>query len=100
MKICEVTRYDLRAQEHEALKRAGRNQFIVMPSPMERAIQILLLALKEVNQAGLDGKELHDITLVQTYEPGAHSDDQKYEIHAKVKHRLKTDAAANRGEKA
>jgi len=90
MKICEFTQYDLRAQEHEALKRAGRNQFIVMPSPTERAMQLLLLALKTVNQAGLEGKELSDLSIVHRYEPAKHHDDQPIEIHAKVTHRIKS----------
>jgi hypothetical protein len=88
MKICEFTHYELHAQEDAALKRAGKNNLIVMPSPTERAMQLLLLALKTVNQAGLDGKELSDLTIVYGCDMAKHPDDQKIEIHAKVKHRF------------
>ena len=89
MKICEFTQYDLHAQEMAAQKKSGKQGMIVLRTPTEKAIQLLLLALKTVNQAGLDGKELSDLTLVHCYEPGKHADDQVIEIHAKVKHRVK-----------
>lgn len=89
MKICSFTQHDLHAQEMEAEKKAGKQGIICARTPTERAIQLLLLALKTVNQAGLDGKELSDLTLVHRYEPSKHADDQVIEIHAKVKHRVR-----------
>lgn len=51
---------------------------------------ILTGALETVNQAGLDGKKLSDLTIIHRRDPARHIDDQVIEIHAKVTHRLKT----------
>lgn len=80
MKIFEVKDFDL---QHQAEIRTGR-KFNIIPTPAERAIHLLLAALDTVNQAGLDGKKLTEITFVQNYERGEGS----IEIHAKVQHRL------------
>ena len=85
MKICEFTQHDLEVYDHDI--KTGRG-IITLPTPTERAVQLLLKALKTVNQAGLDGKELSDLALVNRYEPEKHAKDQVIEIHAKVKHRL------------
>jgi len=85
MKICEFTQHDLEVYDHDV--KPGRG-IIALPTPTERAIQLLLKALKTVNRAGLDGKELSDLTLVNRYEPEKHAHDQVIEIHAKVKHRI------------
>ena len=80
MKIFEISNYDL---QHHAEARTGR-KFNLISTPYEMALHALLAALDTVNQAGLDGKKLTDITFVQTYERG----EGRIEIHAKVQHRL------------
>ncbi len=85
MKLCEFTQRDLEVYDHDMKPSRG---IIALPTPTEQAVQLLLKALKTVNQAGLDGKELSDLTLVNRYEPEKHANDQVIEIHAKVKHRL------------
>jgi hypothetical protein len=82
MKIFEVKDWDL---QHQAEQRTGR-KFNIIPTPAERAIHLLLAALDTVNQAGLDGKKLTEITVVQ--KPDIGRDGGSIEIHAKVEHRL------------
>lgn len=90
MKICEFSEYDMRASMFEWNKRARGRGLILEPSPMERAMRVLAKTLDVVNQAGLDGKRLSDLSIVYRHEPASHPDDQKWEIHAKVTHRLST----------
>jgi hypothetical protein len=89
MKICSFTNYELNARTDPNAAR-----FCAGPTPGERAVQILLLALETVNRAGLDGKKLSNLRLVETYSPRLDYDAQVVEIHAKVEHRLKTRAPA------
>ena len=84
MKICKFTEYDLRNRSE-----AREGKFHLIPTATERAIQLLLATLEMVNKAGLEGNELHGITLVTRSDYSKHPDDRDYEIHAKVRHRLK-----------
>lgn len=86
MKICSFTSHEL--EQRYAPKEEGRIRCV--PTPMESAMRVLAAALKTVNQAGLHGKKLTDLRVVNTYTPNAHHDDQVIEIHAKVTHRLKS----------
>lgn len=88
MKICEFTEHDLNAR-FEKEKRGP----ILLPTPTERALQLLICSLETVNQAGLDGKKLTGIQLVHRQEPGKHRDDQVWEVHANVEHRLREGAS-------
>lgn len=88
MKICQFTLHDLEARAR--LK--GDARFGLHRTPMQVDLGVLSAALEVVNQAGLDGKKLTDLTVVYTASYASmHSDDQVFEIHAKVTHRLKTD---------
>lgn len=52
---------------------------------------ILIGALETVNQAGLDGKKLSDLRIVQRRDdPASPWNNDVIEVHAKVTHRLKT----------
>lgn len=83
MKICEFTEHEL---TDWACKKAGK--FIVIATPLERAMLMLNAALESVNQAGLDGKKLSNLTIVTRRDDPL--SDLVYEVHAKVTHRLKT----------
>lgn len=85
MKICSFTNHQLYSLPCDAKP----DKLRLIPTPAEQAIRVLLLALDTVNQAGLDGKKLSDLRLVQTYDARKHHEDQVTEIHAKVTHRLK-----------
>lgn len=90
MKICEFTDYDLQATANaEAVRRGKKGNFYLAPTPAESALLMLLRALETVNQAGLDGKKLSDITLNAVTDMGHCV--TRYEVHAKVTHRLKSD---------
>jgi len=90
VKICSFTEWEMQQLGHERARKNSRaNGICVMPTPAESAVRILLGALDTVNQAGLDGKKLSDITL--KVEPRIDRNDVIYEIHAKVTHRLKTE---------
>lgn len=88
MKITQFTNYQLESTESE-MDICSRKGICLIPTPGEVAVRILLLALKTINQAGLDGKELNNIRLIRKFEIKKHYDDQVVEIHADVKHRLK-----------
>ncbi len=83
MKIFGLREWDL---QHEAEKRSAR-KFSIVPTPAGRAMQLLLAALDAVNQAGLDGKRLTEITIIENRSPDRGED--MIEVHAKVQHRLK-----------
>lgn len=88
MKICEFSQHQLNETE-EAFARNYKEVSLCRPrSPIKTAMTILMAALETVNKAGLDGKELSCLTLIQRYDPTKHADDQMIEIHAKVKDRL------------
>jgi hypothetical protein len=88
MKIMEFTEREL---EQSALQYArdhrSASDVYLLPTPAERAVLILLRAMETINQAGLDGKKLSDIRLVERCE--AHGINRVYEFHAKVTHRLR-----------
>lgn len=85
MKICEFTVHQLEA----VLPEASRG-LIHTRTPMEQSLVVLKAALETVNQAGLDGKKLSDLSIIRRRDNALHFDDQIIEIHAKVTHRLKT----------
>lgn len=84
MKICEFTRHELEAVNDPN----ETGSIVIIPTPMQTAMLVLVRALETVNRAGLDGKELTKINLVQQFDPAKHPDDQTIEVHADVKHRL------------
>lgn len=84
MKICEFTVAQLEAKLPDS-----SHGSIHMRTPLEQSLVILKAALETVNQAGLDGKKLSDLTIIHRRDPARHIDDQVTEIHAKVTHRLK-----------
>lgn len=86
MKIFGLKEYDLKHQAEDRIDR----KFSLVPTPAGRAMQLLLAALDTVNQAGLDGKKLTDITIVEKHSPERGED--VIEIHAKVVHRLAQDS--------
>lgn len=93
MKIISISECDLRARESLAAREAGVPFHI--PSPMERAFTILLLAFKEINQAGLEGKEITDLKIVQVTDRSVPPPDGgRIEIHGTVKWRLKGSGGA------
>lgn len=85
MLICKFTEYQLAAK----YEKENTGVLITSRTPMEFAMIVLRNALATVNQAGLEGKEITEFTIVRKYEPSKHFDDQEIEIHGKVKHRLK-----------
>ena len=90
MKICAFTDYDLQVTANaEAVRRGKKGNFYLVPTPAESALLMLMRALETVNQAGLDGKKLSDITLKAVPDMGHCV--TRYEVHAKVTHRLKSD---------
>lgn len=96
MKICEFTDYDMQATANaEALRRGKKGNLYLIPTPAESALLVLLCALETVNQAGLDGKKLSDITLNAVPDMGHRV--PRYEVHAKVTHRLKSDVPVSLG---
>ena len=84
MKICEFTQYDLVATANPN----PPGSIAIILTPMERAMMVLIRALETVNRAGLDGKELTGIKLIQRCDVAKNHDDQIIEVHADVKHRL------------
>jgi hypothetical protein len=86
MKICEFTPHDLEAREQPITE---TSRPFCLRTPMEQAMSVLLGALGVVNQAGLDGKKLSEITIVTKTDLSRHRDDQIIEIHANVSHRIK-----------
>lgn len=90
MKICEFTESYLLARYAPTLP----SRFTLQRTPIEEALLVLKGALETVNQAGLDGKRLRDLTIVVRRNPV----DQEtiFQIHAKVEHRLapRTEATA------
>ena len=68
----------------------GKDSPIFVP-PGVRAVQLLLAWLEVVNQAGLDGKKLTDITIVEARDVAGRG-GMVYELHAKVTHRLAGEA--------
>ena len=78
MKICSFTDSDLRD--------TGTPGDLLHISAHWRATRLLILALETVNQAGLDGKKLSDLRIIESPDP--ESVEVRYEVHAKVTHRL------------
>jgi hypothetical protein len=92
MKICEFTEWHMRqcAENHARKRGSDASLQYFVPTPAESALLILITCMEEINQAGLDGKKLSDLQLIIRREP---SEDQSYyEVHAKVTHRLKSEA--------
>lgn len=83
MKICEFTQHDLEAIEPTS---GGR---LAPRTPMEQAMALLVKSLEAVNNAGLEGKKLSNLRIVQRSDHRKHRDDQVIEIHASVTHRLR-----------
>lgn len=83
MRICEFTQHDLSVTDEGGGRYYPR-------TPMEKAMAVLVRALETVNKAGLEGKALSNLRIVDVYDPAKHSDAQVIEIHADVKHRLRT----------
>ena len=78
MNICSFTDSDLRD--------TGKPGEFLHVSAHWRATRLLIRALETVNRAGLDGKKLSDIRIIEGPDPGRA--EVCYEIHAKVTHRL------------
>lgn len=79
MKIGQIT-------EEELIRREGPKGGLSFVPAAARAAQLLLCWLQTVNQAGLDGKRLTDLTIVQHV--NAERGQTIFELHAKVEHRL------------
>ncbi len=84
MKICEFKRWQLE-QVGDPNKPGSLG---LLPTPMFTAMRVLINALSVINQAGLDGKRLDNITVVRRADVTQCPDDQIIEIHADVHHRL------------
>lgn len=93
IKICEFTHEQLRRVHDDSAKKAFPFA-IPRRSPMTEALIMLKEGFETINRAGLEGKELTNLTIIQRHEPMRAFDDQKIEVWAKVKLRLKQPAAA------
>jgi hypothetical protein len=83
MKICEFSLYDLRAMP------IGMAELGLIKS----ALAVLNAALVSVNEAGLEGKRLSNLRVVHVSDRSRDPMGDFIEIHADVKHRLKTENA-------
>lgn len=92
IKICEFTHEQLDRVYDETAKKAYPFM-IPRRSPMTEALIMLKLGFETINRAGLEGKELTALTIIQRREPMHALDDEKTEVWAKVKLRLKQPAA-------
>lgn len=79
MKIGQIT-------EEELMRREGPEGSLTFVPAAARAAQLLLCWLETVNQAGLEGKKLTDLAIVQHV--NAERGQTVFELHAKVQHRL------------
>ena len=86
MKICQFTSEEM---DNRVTLQTGVpiDKFVIDATPGVHATMVLIAALEEINQAGLDGKKLSNIHLVTR--PSERWGSAIYEVHADVTHRLK-----------
>jgi hypothetical protein len=85
MKIYSISHWDLHHAIREWDRVNGTKHELDAINPHVRAMHVLINALEIVNQAGLDGKKLTDIRLVERRDPVG---EGRIEVHAKVTHRI------------
>jgi hypothetical protein len=90
MKICEFSEWELM---HTAFD--GKSTGVFISNPMMNGLALIQRALETVNQAGLDGKKLTDMKVIHFSNPADGPDGGRFEVHAKVRHRLSAPAMTN-----
>ena len=83
MKICEFSTWELMHTKIHGLREG-----VMLFNPVMHAVAMIQQSMETVNQAGLDGKKLSDMKVIHFSDPADGPDGGRFEIHAKVTHRL------------